>query len=224
MRGCENIARFLPLSLQPNTVLMKTSTILLAAIFLFAACKKETVVTPKTTPATQSPSTSGTTQVSTTTTTTTTTTVAPDTLADRAMLKVKLVKDSNNYDETMFIFSNASSANFNQSEDSPYFAGYGQESLSSISADGRNLVINTLPYSPGTPVRLNVNANADGAFSLQVSFENKIPATVDVTIKDNYLKNITSISTTPYKFNVVKSDTSTYGANRFELILKAKTH
>jgi len=137
------------------------------------------------------------------------------------MMKIKLVKDSDNYDETMFIFTHSASSSFDLNEDSPYFPGYGQESLSSISADGRDLVINTLPYTPGAPIRLNVNAKSDGAFSLQISFENKIPANVDVTIKDSYLKSSTNISSAPYQFNVVKSDTSTYGANRFTLILKA---
>jgi len=197
---------------------MKASILLLATIFLFAACKKETVVAPKTPPVTQSPSTSGSNQGQVSTTTTAT---PPDTLADRAMMKIKLVKDSDNYDETMFIFSHTASSSFDLNEDSPYFPGYGQESLSSISADGRDLVINTLPYTPGAPIRLNVNAKSDGAFSLQISFENKIPANVDVTIKDNYLKSSTNISSAPYQFNVVKSDTSTYGANRFTLILKA---
>jgi len=197
---------------------MKASILLLATIFLFAACKKETVVAPKTPPVTQSPSTSGSNQGQVSTTTTAT---PPDTLADRAMMKIKLVKDSDNYDETMFIFTHSASSSFDLNEDSPYFPGYGQESLSSISADGRDLVINTLPYTPGAPIHLNVNAKSDGAFSLQISFENKIPANVDVTIKDNYLKSSTNISSAPYQFNVVKSDTSTYGANRFTLILKA---
>lgn len=197
---------------------MKASILLLATIFLFAACKKETVVAPKTPPVTQSPSTSGSNQGQVSTTTTAT---PPDTLADRAMMKIKLVKDSDNYDETMFIFTHSASSSFDLNEDSPYFPGYGQESLSSISADGRDLVINTLPYTPGAPIRLNVNAKSDGAFSLQISFENKIPANVDVTIKDSYLKSSTNISSAPYQFNVVKSDTSTYGANRFTLILKA---
>ena len=197
---------------------MKASILLLATIFLFAACKKETVVASKTPPVTQSPSTSGSNQGQVSTTTTAT---PPDTLADRAMMKIKLVKDSDNYDETMFIFTHSASSSFDLNEDSPYFPGYGQESLSSISADGRDLVINTLPYTPGAPIRLNVNAKSDGAFSLQISFENKIPANVDVTIKDSYLKSSTNISSAPYQFNVVKSDTSTYGANRFTLILKA---
>lgn len=220
MSNCRNIARFLPLTHQSSTRLMKASILLLATIFLFAACKKETVVAPKTPPVTQSPSTSGSNQGQVSTTTA----AAPDTLADKAMLKIELVKDSANYDETMFIFKHAAALTFDPNEDSPYFTGFGQESLSSISADGQNLVINTLPYSPGTPIRLNVNAKSDGALSLQISFENKIPANVDVTIKDNYLKSSTNISSAPYKFNVVKSDTSTYGANRFALILKAKAH
>jgi len=219
MSFLRNIARFLPFTHQSSTQLMKASILLLATIFLFAACKKETAVPPKTPPVTQSPSTPGSNQGQVSTTTTTA--AAPDTLADRAMLKIELVKDSVNYDETMFIFKHTATSAFDQNEDSPYFSGFGQESLSSIAADGQDLVINTLPYTPGAPIRLNVNAKSDGALSLQISFENKIPANVDVMIKDNYLKSSTNISGAPYQFNIVKSDTSTYGANRFALILKA---
>jgi hypothetical protein len=200
---------------------MKTSTIFLAATFLFAACKKETVVTPKTPPATQSSSSTSGQSTGRNHVSITPPAIAPDTLADRAMLKITLVKDSVNYDETMFIFSNSASSSYDPNEDSPYFPGYGQESLSSISADGRDLVINTLPYKPGSAIHLNVNAKSDGAFSLQVSFKNKIPANVDVTIKDNYLKSSHNISGAPYHFSIAKSDTGTYGANRFELSLKA---
>jgi hypothetical protein len=195
---------------------MKTSILLLTSIFLLAACKKETKIEPKTNLGSQSVASKP-----RSTSTPPITKAAADTLPDRAMLKIKLVKDNVNYDETMFIFSHTAVSGYDPNEDSPYFPGYGQESLSSISADGRDLVINTLPYSPGAPIHLNVDTKSDGAFSLQVSFKNKIPDNVDVTIKDNYLKNKVNISSAPYQFSVVKSDTSTYGANRFELSLKA---
>lgn len=208
---------------------MKTSAILVAAIFLFAACKKETTVTPQTTPATQSSPPPATTQSPVTTqgqgsTTTTTTTVAHDTIPDKAALKIKLVKDSINYDETMFFFNHTAKLSFDPNEDSPYFVGYGPESLASISSDGRDLVINTLPYSPGVSVGLDVNSRADGAFSLQISYENKIPSNIEVMVKDNYLRDSVNISNGPYKFNVVKSDTTTYGASRFRIVFKSKAH
>src|ERR1700740_1621464 len=104
---------------------MKTSIKLLAIIFLFAACKKEEKIEPKTSLGAQSaaskPKSISLPPVAT----------APhDTIPDKALLKIKLAKDSFNYDETMFIFNHTAGLNYDPNEDSPYFSGYGQESLS----------------------------------------------------------------------------------------------
>src|SRR3569833_3034771 len=72
-----------------------------------------------------------------------------DTIPDNAELKVKLAKDSSNVDETMFMFDHTASTNYQSSNDALYFPGFGQVSLSSISADGRNMAIYVLPYKPG---------------------------------------------------------------------------
>ena len=149
-------------------------------------------------------------------------TAAHDTIPDKAILKIKLVKDSVNYDETMFVFNHAAGLSYDPNYDSLYFPGYGEESLASISADGRDLVIHSLPYSPGMSVSLDVNANADGAFSLLISYQTNIPTDIAIMIVDNHLNNSADLSKGPYKFNIVKSDTSTYGSNRFKLVFKAK--
>jgi trimeric autotransporter adhesin len=197
---------------------MKKSILLISTILFLAACKKETTVAPvkQTVPV----STTGQTPVTTKGQVTATT--APDTIPDNAALKIKLVKDSINYDETMFFFNHAAKLAYDPNNDSPYFAGFGQESLSSISSDGRDLVINTIPYSSGIAVSLVVGAKADGAFSLQVSYANNIPANIQILIQDNYTKATVDITSAPYKFNVVKADTTTYGSNRFKVIFKSK--
>lgn len=124
----------------------------------------------------------------------------------------------------MFLFNHTAKLSFDPNSDSPYFPGYGQESLASISSDGRDLVINTVPYTSGMAIGLDVNSKADGAFSLEVSYENNIPSDIEVMIKDNYARDTVNVSNGPYKFNIIKSDTTTYGANRFKVILKAKAH
>jgi len=214
-----NIARFLPLPHRSNTGLMKTSILLLAAIFLFAACKKEAKIEPKTSLGEQSaaskPKSISTPPIAA---------AARDTIPDKALLKIKLTKDNVNYDETMFVFNHTASLSYDPNYDSPYFSGYGQESLASISADGRDLVIHSLHYSPRMSVGLDVNTIADGAFSLLISYQNKIPTDIEIMIVDNHLNNSADLSTGPYKFNIVRSDTSTYGSNRFKLVFKARGH
>jgi hypothetical protein len=68
-----------------------------------------------------------------------------DTIPDKACFKIKLIKDSMNYDETPMVFDHTVSTVYNSSWDAIYFTGFGKESLSSLSSDGRALAINRLP-------------------------------------------------------------------------------
>lgn len=212
---------------------MKTSALLLTTLLFLAACKKETVVTPQNTPVNQQPANSNPTQSSNGTnssdskppvTSGNTAPAVPDTIPDKAMLKIKLVKDSSNYDETMFMFNHTAKPAYNVDYDSPYMDGFGQESLASLSSDNHDLVVNTLPYSQGLSVALDVNTNADGAFALQLSYLKSVPSDIQVFIKDNHLKDSVDLRTGVYKFNVVKSDAATYGANRFTVVFRNKAH
>src|SRR5581483_3745394 len=129
---------------------MKTSYLLLLTILFMVACKKEATVVPKTTPVTPV-----TTTVSTTTpTVTAATTTVPDTMPNKAGFKLKISKDSVNYDEAMILFKPTAKTAFDPMEDGQYFSGFGQVSLASISSDGTDLAINTLPYTPGMAIGL----------------------------------------------------------------------
>jgi len=216
---------------------MKTLSLMLIPICLLAACKKETTVTPKTDTQSQTSSQTTTSQTSTTSSTSnqssttsgtkptgTTTTTAADTIPDKALLKVKLVKDSINYDETILMFDHTAPRTYDVSYDSPYMQGFGQESLSSLSSDGRELVMNTMPYKAGVPVALDVNVKSDGAFALQVSYLKSVPADIQVIVRDSYLKDSLDIRANTYKFKIVKSDAATYGASRFSVVFRNKTH
>jgi hypothetical protein len=190
-----------------NLTQMKTSILLIFTIIFLASCKKDIEIIPKIPKITTSSSAA---------------VVNADTIADHAAFKIKLVKDSINSDETMIIFNKASKTTYSADEDALYLMGYGQESLSSLSSDGRDLVFNNSPYTPGMSIRLDVKAQSDGPFSLQLSYQIKLPANLQVWLKDNYLKDSVDVRTTNYKFNVVKADTSSFGKNRFKLIIKEK--
>jgi trimeric autotransporter adhesin len=187
-----------------KTGTMKTKVLLsVLVLFSLAACKKAAQILPN--PAKTQPIAVAT---------------KPDTIPDKAIIKLKLSKDTINTDETAFIFNSTGKATYNPMEDAPYFPGNGQVSLASISSEGRDLAINNLPYTAGMSIRLDANTRATGAYSLAISYQSKIPTSIHIWLKDIYLKDSLDVSTKSYSFNVNLADTNTFGKNRFKLILK----
>ena len=184
---------------------MKRSILFSLAIFSLIACKKETKILPKL--ALANP----------------VATVNSDTIGDKAALKLKLMKDNVNTDETMLLFNHSSRLGYFNNEDAPYLAGFGQVSLASISSDGVDLAVNALPYKPGTSIGLDVCTKTDGTYFLKLSYQSKIPANICMWIKDNYMKDSVDLRKSDYTFNVIKGDTNSFGHRRFVLILRDST-
>jgi hypothetical protein len=185
---------------------MKALRLLIFAIFLLSACKKEN--TPQPVPLIS-----------------TVATIPPvikyDTIPDNAGLKIQLVKDKINTDETMIVFKHlAGNSSSGIDGDAAYFPGYGQESLASVSSDGKDLAINFLPYTRGMAVNLDVNVKTSGAYFLKLSYENKIPSTIKIWLKDTFLKDSVDVRTANYNFTIDKADPNSFGNKRFMLILK----
>ena len=120
----------------------------------------------------------------------------------------------------MFIFHKTSTLAFDFNADAAYFAGYGAESLSSISSDGQDLAIYNLPYVHNMAIGLDVNVQKDGAYTFAISYERKIPANIQIWVKDNYTNNSADVSSAKYTFNVIKADTNSFGNKRFQLVIK----
>jgi hypothetical protein len=208
---------------------MKTPVLLLTAICFLTACQKGSILQSKpdtkpnsslvTLPGHLSKPKKGSNPVSQGNAT-----AAYDTIPDKAVLRLRLVKDSANYDETAFLFNHTAGFAYDPAGDAPYLAGFGQESLASLSSDGRDLTISTIPFKAGTPIKLSVNAGASAPFALKISYLKDIPADIQVIIRDKYLKDSANVRTGPYKFNIVKSDTATYGVNRFSVVFRNQTH
>jgi hypothetical protein len=194
---------------------MRIYTLLLLSLFAFAACKKEAKILPKTTPAT-------TTVVTAVKPDTTPVAAAakPDTIPDKAALKIQVVKDGSNYDEAMFVFNHTSKLTYDANIDAAYFAGFGEVSLASISADGQGLAVYNLPYKSGMAIGLDVEAKADGPLYFKISYEKKIPENIQIWVKDTYLKDSVNVCNGNYNFNVTKADTNSFGTKRFKLIIK----
>jgi hypothetical protein len=178
----------------------KTFVPILLAGLALAACKKNTDVKP-----------AGTVKI------------ALDTIPDNARFKIRLAKDSVNRDETLILFDHTTCTDYRPAFDAPYFPGFGKVSLCSVSGDGKNMAIYTLPYKTGMSINLNVNAKTDGDYSLALSSETQMPKGLHIWIRDAFLKDSADVCSGSYSFKVVKADNGSFGGKRFSLVFKQVT-
>lgn len=188
---------------------MRPSILLLVAVISFVACQKAAKVSPQkiTSPVTAPTSNPVTTEI-------------PDTLVTNAGVKIQIAKDSINTDETMLLFDKSANPGYDPIEDARYFAGGGKVSIASICADGTEMAISRLPYTPGKLIPLFVSAKTDGKYLLKISYEKSFPADKKVWLRDTYLKDSLDLRTGNYTFDLTRADTNTFGSNRFQLLIK----
>ena len=143
-----------------------------------------------------------------------------DTIPDGAILKVRLQMDSTQIDETLLKFDHDAGIDYSNSRDAVYFQGFGVASLSSVSDDGVPCAIQTLPYLSGNPIRLKVGVKKDGIYLLKISYANNIPQDKNIWLKDAYKQDSLNLRLWNYRFNVFKTDTNTFGARRFTIVIR----
>lgn len=142
--------------------------------------------------------------------------------ATHRYLRLKIAKDSVNRDESTIVFNTGASTKYSIEKDAPYKQGMGLVSLSSMSGDNVNLAINTqpLPKTSGS-IALYVSATANGTYSLSLDDIAGIPQLYDIWLKDAYRKDSINMRQNPtYSFDIIKSDTNTFGAKRFSLVMR----
>ena len=137
-------------------------------------------------------------------------------------LRLEMAHDSINKEETVIVFNNSAKNNYVQNEDSPYFSGSGTVSLSSTSDDHIALAIDRRPLPKNRQViRLKVNTTSDGVYKLNLTEIKAIPRLYDIWLMDAYQKDSLDIRhNLTYAFNVIRSDTNTYGSKRFTLVIR----
>ncbi|WP_295666648.1 putative Ig domain-containing protein [uncultured Mucilaginibacter sp.] len=138
-------------------------------------------------------------------------------------MHLKLFQDSTNADGMLISFNGSARPQYNINEDAIYKPGNGNVSLASISADNIALAINTMPLPGPKPmaIPLTVNANTDGNFTFKLEAVKSVPALYDFWLKDAFAKDSLDIRHNPsYAFTLVHSDTNTFGAHRFSLIIR----
>jgi trimeric autotransporter adhesin len=147
--------------------------------------------------------------------------VSADTLADRSMVNVAMVLDSTNSDETALLFVKTANPAYDGKEDGKYFQGFGLESLASLTSDGIPVAINARPYTPGQPIPLYVGARNNGSYFFRISYERTIPGNMQVWIRDNLVRDSLNLRNGNYAFTINKADSTSFGSNRFQLVLRA---
>ncbi|HWD90399.1 MAG TPA: hypothetical protein VG367_19870 [Mucilaginibacter sp.] len=144
-----------------------------------------------------------------------------DTIPDNATLTLKLIEDSTAHDETEFIFDQKASTAFSYANDAPYFTGFGKVSLASISSDGRDMAIYSLPYKTGMSVDMDVRGRKDGKLNLEISRETNIPQDIRVLVKDKYANDSLDLCKGVYSFKVATADSNSFGKHRLTLVLQS---
>jgi hypothetical protein len=123
-------------------------------------------------------------------------------------------------------FNPTSTTKFNSNEDSEFLPGLGApESLMSVSSDSVNTSVKWLPFPTGTTTSESVKINAlvtnDGIYQLTRTELKAIPQLFDIWLMDHYKKDSLDIRHNPtYSFSVTKSDTASFGANRFSIVIR----
>lgn len=138
-------------------------------------------------------------------------------------LRLQMAMDSINNAETIIQFSNQASNAYNANEDSMYLPGSGEVDLSSLTADTVQVAINKIPFpkQQGVGVNLKVNAASDGTYSLNMTEIKSVPKIFEIWLKDNYKSDSLDMrSNQTYRFDVLHSDTNSFGANRFTLVIR----
>jgi hypothetical protein len=140
------------------------------------------------------------------------------------LLRLKLVLNESNYDDIAIGFLSTATTQYNNQLDSKYLPGIdAKEGLSSFSSDNVPLSVNIVPLPGIAPlvIRLDVQARESGPFTLDRTELDAIPQVYDVWLMDKYAKDSLNLRTdTSYAFNVNKNDTSSFGSNRFTVVIR----
>jgi trimeric autotransporter adhesin len=194
----------------------KIGILLFSSCIFFTACKKSAVKP-------SSESTQGVTGKGTGISPQGTSAVNSDTVGNNVTgyMRIQLAKDSINSDNVLVAFNPAAKTIYVSGEDAPTLQGFGAVSLSSLSSNNIPLAINTLPLTKaGLKIALKVNAQASGIYSLNMIAIKNIPSVYRIWLKDNYQKDSLDYRANPtYSFNINTADTTSFGSNRFKLVI-----
>jgi hypothetical protein len=137
-------------------------------------------------------------------------------------LHLQLLQNAFQADEIFISFNDNAQSKFVLGEDAAQKPGSGIASLASMSSDGVPLSINTLNLpAQSVSIPLNVNSVSDGAYQLTMPQIKSIPSIYEIWLMDAYKKDSVDFRNNPsYSFDISKSDATSYGSNRFTMVIR----
>jgi len=137
-------------------------------------------------------------------------------------VRLQLMKDSINTDDVYIGFNSDAKTEYVYNEDAPYKTGNGQEGIASISSDNVPLAINRMPLKGQSQViKLKIDVVTSGTYKLNMLEIKSVPPLYNIWLVDTYKKDSLDMRhNRTYTFDIDKSDTNTYGSNRFRLVMR----
>ncbi len=138
---------------------------------------------------------------------------------------MKIEKDDDVKDYCGVYFSKNWSDTFDSDEDALDLDGAAPlVYMSSYTSDSRRTAINDLSdYKKGKTIKLYVNATTDGVYKLKIEQIKNINPLYDIWLMDNLKKDsIDFRANDSYNFNVERNNATTFGAERFKLVIRRK--
>ncbi|MBS1529599.1 MAG: hypothetical protein JSU01_04790 [Bacteroidetes bacterium] len=142
---------------------------------------------------------------------------------DEPLIRLQMSEDPINTDEIVVRLDNKTSTAYSMNEDAEDMGGIAAEvSLSAMSSDSVKLAIDKLPFPTKSPqvIPLYVDAIASGAYKLELTQLSNLSPVYQVVLRDSYLQDsVIMHEGTAYSFNIDKSDSTTFGGTRFQLVI-----
>jgi len=141
------------------------------------------------------------------------------------LLRLRLTIDSLNYDDIAIGFNSSASSKYSVWEDSAYLPGNAPEGLAALTTDSIPvaLSVNFLPLPKLTSqiINLKVTATNSGRLTLEKTQLDSLPKIYEIWLMDKYKKDSLDIRhNATYAFDIDKSDTGSFGNNRFALVIR----
>ena len=151
--------------------------------------------------------------------------LAPTPVSNYGYVHLKLSADSVSFAETGLYFSSGWSDKYNGNEDAFDVSGNTPPVyLASYTADGSRVGINEMgDYIKTKRIKLFMGAKKTATYQFELADIKNIDPLYNVFIVDKLLKDSVDLRTTnSYSFTITATDTTTFGANRFELAIEPK--
>lgn len=138
-------------------------------------------------------------------------------------LFMKMEKDSTTYDYCGIYFNDQWDAKFHDGDALDLDGAGPRVYMSSYSSDGIRSAVKHFPdYKKGALIRLYADSKTDGLYKLKIEgIQNIDTLNYKITLLDHFKNDSLDIGRyKSYAFNILKSDTNTFGANRFKLSIR----